>query len=200
MNAQRRLYPRDRTTVASINSDVIKMDSLLLNAGNFDGFAFMFLPPYYYGESACYYDAKDSVMVLKVAKHSLRDRTFEQFIFEYYCSISPKALNSIRRLLYAAVFSSSFFDEPRILDGYSYQILVKCGSYRPYTFVAECCSPDKDSNCGDLVEILKSLSDAVKNNKPQVIDNLIPLADELTLKFKSLYPEGVKENSQWYED
>ncbi len=59
--------------------------------------------------------------------------------------------------------------------------------------MAEGFSPFDDySNCGKLVEILNSISEAIIQNNQQALENLIPMAEELTERFKSLYPEKYK--------
>ena len=154
------------------------------------------------GETGCYYDVKDSVLVLRTANQNIwyykgnnrskkqRKHQKELVVSEYRCPISQEARQSFNRLFTAAVFSSSFLATPFGADGVTYEIRVRGGSYS-----AECWSPKKDSNCGQLVEFLAHLSEAIKGNDPQMIESLIPLADALSLLFEALYPEDVKENS-----
>ena len=81
----------------------------------------------------------------------------------------------------------------RVLSDYlqqQYFLLLRGGA-----FAACCCSPKKDSNCGQIVELLTRLSDAIKNNDSKRIESLISSADELSRKFEALYPDDVKEGS-----
>ena len=100
------------------------------------------------------------------------------------------AKQSLKRLFTAAVFSSSFLAQPLGADGVTYEILIRGGA-----FAACCWSPKKGSNCGQIVELLTRLSDAIKNNDSKRIESLIPSADELSRKFEALYPDDVKEGS-----
>ena len=100
------------------------------------------------------------------------------------------AKQSLKRLFTAAVFSSSYLAEPNGADGVTYEIRVQGGRY-----TASCWSPEKGSNCGQIVELLTRLSDAIKNNDSKRIESLIPSADELSRKFEALYPDDVKEGS-----
>lgn len=200
LNAQSRLFPSRNSMPSSIlNSYYTKVDSLLLNEGVFNVFAFE-IKPSFSGETGCYYDAKDSVLVLRTANQNIwyynngsykqRSRQIGLVVSEYRCPISQEARQSFNRLFTAAVFSSSFLAKPYGADGVTYEIRVRGGGYS-----AECWSPKKDSNCGQLVEFLAHLSEAIKGNDPQMIESLIPLADALSLLFEALYPEDVKENS-----
>lgn len=202
LNAQSRLFPSRNSMSDSISNIYhTKVDSLLLNGGVFNVFAFE-IRPSFSGETGCYYDVKDSVLVLRTANQNIwyykgnnrskkqRKHQKELVVSEYRCPISQEARQSFNRLFTAAVFSSSFLATPFGADGVTYEIRVRGGSYS-----AECWSPKKDSNCGQLVEFLAHLSEAIKGNDPQMIESLIPLADALSLLFEALYPEDVKENS-----
>ena len=197
VNAQNRLYPTQKEVIPQIAKRHLLRDSLFLNGGDFDYFAFMILPPYYFGDQVCYYDAKDSVLVLKVAKDG--DPYYKDFILEYYCPASSKVVKSLYRLMFSAIFSSSYLARRSGLDGTGYQVYVRCGSWRKWNFVAECWSPLKDSNCGQLADILKRLVAAIKEKDSNAIESLIPLVDELTAKFEVLYPDDVKESSGWLQ-
>ena len=202
LNAQSRLYPSsNRRTSSILNSYYTKVDSLLLNGGSINDFAFE-IRPSFSGETGCYYDVKDSVLVLRTANQSIwyygmNNGSFKQrkhqeklVISEYRCPISQVAKQSLKRLFTAAVFSSSFLAQPLGADGVTYEILIRGGA-----FAACCWSPEKGSNCGQIVELLTRLSDAIKNNDSKRIESLIPSADELSRKFEALYPDDVKEGS-----
>lgn len=212
MNAQSRLYPPRYPEPKSISAKYHRIiDTRLLNGGDYTYFAFEILPSFS-AESGCYYDAKDSVIVLRSANQNIWDymlggdgslfkelsgkliRSFKRVgVTEYRCSISKEAVLSFKRLFYAAVNSSSYLAESMGLDGTTYRLFSMGG-------VAEFWSPqDNESNCGKLEKFLYSLCAAVKNNNPQEIDNLIPLAEEVTEKFKSLYPEDLKEKGKRVE-
>ena len=202
LNAQSRLYPSSNHRTSSIlNSHYTKVDSLLLNGGSINDFAFE-IRPSFSGETGCYYDAADSVLVLRTANQNIwyyrsndglkkmRTNPKELVISEYRCPISQAAKQSLERLFTAAVFSSSFLAEPIGADGVTYDISIKAGRY-----TASCWSPKKGSNCGQIVELLTHLSDAIKKNDSKRIESLIPSADELSRKFEALYPDDVKEES-----
>ena len=195
LNAQSRLYPSSNHRAKSIiESYYTRLDSLLLNGGDFNYFAFE-IKPSFSGETGCYYDVKDSVLVLRTANQSIwyykqQKHQKKLKISEYRCPISQAARKSFNRLFSAAVFSSSFLAEPLGLDGVTYEIRVLGGMY-----AASCWSPKKGSNCGQMVEFITNLSDAIKRNDFQKIECLISYADELSLKFEALYPEDVEENS-----
>ena len=202
LNAQSRLFPSRNSMPNSIlNSYYTKVDRLLLNEGVFNVFAFE-IRPSFSGETGCYYDAKDSVLVLRTANQNIwyykgnngsykqRNRQIGLVVLEYRCPISQEARQSFNRLFTAAVFSSSYLAEPNGADGVTYEIRVQGGRY-----TASCWSPEKDSNCGQIVELLTRLSDAIKNNDSKRIESLIPSADELSRKFEALYPDDVKEGS-----
>lgn len=202
LNAQSRLFPSRNSMPNSIlNSYYTKVDRLLLNEGVFNVFAFE-IRPSFSGETGCYYDAKDSVLVLRTANQNIwyykgnngsykqRNRQIGLVVLEYRCPISQEARQSFNRLFTAAVFSSSYLAEPNGADGVTYEIRVQGGRY-----TASCWSPEKGSNCGQIVELLTRLSDAIKNNDSKRIDSLIPSADELSRKFEALYPDDVKEGS-----
>jgi len=202
LNAQSRLFPSRNSMPNSIlNSYYTKVDRLLLNEGVFNVFAFE-IRPSFSGETGCYYDAKDSVLVLRTANQNIwyykgnngsykqRNRQIGLVVLEYRCPISQEARQSFNRLFTAAVFSSSYLAEPNGADGVTYEIRVQGGRY-----TASCWSPEKGSNCGQIVELLTRLSDAIKNNDSKRIESLIPSADELSRKFEALYPDDVKEGS-----
>ena len=202
LNAQSRLFPSRNSMPNSIlNSYYTKVDRLLLNEGVFNVFAFE-IRPSFSGETGCYYDAKDSVLVLRTANQNIwyykgnngsykqRNRQIGLVVLEYRCPISQEARQSFNRLFTAAVFSSSYLAEPNGADGVTYEIRVQGGRY-----TACCWSPEKGSNCGQIVELLTRLSDAIKNNDSKRIESLIPSADELSRKFEALYPDDVKEGS-----
>lgn len=200
LNAQSRLFPSRNSMPNSIlNSYYTKVDSLLLNEGVFNVFAFE-IRPSFSGETGCYYDAKDSVLVLRTANQNIwyynngsykqRSRQIGLVVSEYRCPISQEARQSFNRLFTAAVFSSSYLAEPIGADGVTYEIRVRGGSY-----TASCWSPTKGSNCGQMVEFLTLLLDAIKRNDSKKVDGLIPSADELSRKFEALYPDDVKEGS-----
>ncbi len=200
LNAQSRLFPSRNSMPSSIlNSYYTKVDSLLLNEGVFNVFAFE-IKPSFSGETGCYYDAKDSVLVLRTANQNIwyynngsykqRNRQIGLVVSEYRCPISQEARQSFNRLFTAAVFSSSYLAEPIGADGVTYEIRVRGGSY-----TASCWSPTKGSNCGQMEEFLTLLLDAIKRNDSKKVDGLIPSADELSRKFEALYPDDVKECS-----
>lgn len=205
LNAQSRLYPSRNYGVYSVlDGYVSRVDSLLLKGGCLDvlnEFAFIICPSFS-GETGCYYDAVDSVLVLRTANQNIwyyrsndglkkiRTNQKELVISEYRCPISQAAKQSLERLFTAAVFSSSFLAEPIGADGVTYDISIKAGRY-----AASCWSPKKGSNCGQIVELLTHLSDAIKNNDSKRIESLIPSADELSRIFEALYPDDVKEES-----
>ena len=202
LNAQSRLFPSRNSMPNSIlNSYYTKVDRLLLNEGVFNVFAFE-IRPSFSGETGCYYDAKDSVLVLRTANQNIwyykgnngsykqRNRQIGLVVLEYRCPISQEARQSFNRFFTAAVFSSSYLAEPNGADGVTYEIRVQGGRY-----TASCWSPEKGSNCGQIVELLTRLSDAIKNNDSKRIESLIPSADELSRKFEALYPDDVKEGS-----
>lgn len=202
LNAQSRLFPSRNSMPNSIlNSYYTKVDRLLLNEGVFNVFAFE-IRPSFSGETGCYYDAKDSVLVLRTANQNIwyykgnngsykqRNRQIGLVVLEYRCPISQEARQSFNRLFTAAVFSSSYLAEPNGADGVTYEIRVQGGRY-----TASCWSPEKGSNCGQIVELLTRLSNAIKNNDSKRIESLIPSADELSRKFEALYPDDVKEGS-----
>lgn len=202
LNAQSRLYPSSNHIGDSYYTIV---DSLLLKGNDFIEFAFE-IRPSFSGETGCYYDVKDSVLVLRTANQNIwyyggyygrnnglfkrRKHQEKLVISEYRCPISQVAKQSLKRLFTAAVFSSSFLAQPLGADGVTYEILIRGGA-----FAACCWSPEKGSNCGQIVELLTCLSDAIKNNDSKRIESLIPSADELSRKFEALYPDDVKEGS-----
>ena len=212
MNAQSRLYPPRYLEPKSSSAKYHKIiDTRLLNGGDYTYFAFEILPSFS-AESGCYYDDNNSVLVLRTANQSIwysmlggdgslikelsgkLIRSIKRVrVTEYRCSISKEAVLSFKRLFYAAVNSSSYLADGMGLDGTTYRLFGVGG-------VAEFWSPqDNESNCGKLEKFLYSLCAAVKNNNPQEIDNLIPLAEELTENFKSLYPEDLKEKGKRVE-
>jgi hypothetical protein len=201
LNAQSRLYPSsNRRTSSILNSHYTKVDSLLLNGGSINDFAFE-IRPSFSGETGCYYDVKDSVLVLRTANQSIwyygmNNGSFKQrkhqeklVISEYRCPISQVAKQSLKRLFTAAVFSSSFLAQPSGADGVTYEIIIRGGA-----FAACCWSPKMESNCGQMVEFLICLSDAIKRNDSQGIESLIPSADALSFQFEALYPDDVKDS------
>ena len=201
LNAQSRLYPSSNHSNHIVDSYYTIVDSLLLKGNDFIEFAFE-IRPSFSGETGCYYDVKDSVLVLRTANQNIwyyggynglfkrRKHQEKLVISEYRCPISQVAKQSLKRLFTAAVFSSSFLAQPLGADGVTYEILIRGGA-----FAACCWSPEKGSNCGQIVELLTRLSDAIKNNDSKRIESLIPSADELSRKFEALYPDDVKEGS-----
>lgn len=184
-SAQSRLYPTGRdNSKNSLTAYAARVDSLLLNNRKLNSFAFT-IRPSFTGELGCYYE--NSELVLRIANKCIwYSKNIE--INEHRCKISDEAANSINLLFSAAIFSSSYLARPNGLDGETYEILIKGGFC-----TAECWSPKKDTNCYKLVEILKTLVSATKENDKVAIDNLIPKMTELTKEFVSLFPEDVKE-------
>ena len=201
LTAQSRLYPSSNNRTSSISNGYYTIvDSLLLNGGNINDFAFE-IRPSFSGETGCYYDIKDSVLVLRTVNQNIwyykvnngsnkqRRHQKELIVSEYRCPISQEARRSLSRLFTAAVFSSSFLAKPFGSDGVIYEIIVRGGKY-----AANCWSPKKESNCGQMVEFLICLSDAIKRNDSQGIESLIPSADALSFQFEALYPDDVKDS------
>lgn len=168
INAQSRLYPGSSSVLKDYYQQV---DELLLNGGEFNDFAFE-IRPSFSGESGCWYDNKDSVLVLRNASHNIwysfsvhnhininslnnkKKKHSKAFtVTEYRCPLSKESAHAFRNLFIAATFSSSHLAKPYGADGVTYQIYIGGGA-----FTAECWSPnDKSSNCGKLVELLTCL-------------------------------------------
>ncbi|MBQ2483241.1 MAG: hypothetical protein II511_05970, partial [Bacteroidales bacterium] len=153
----------------------------------------------------CYYDDSDSVLVLEVYKGTISNSLigkikrlfgrvkYKANIKKYRCPISPQATKCFRKLFLAAINSSSFLADGLGMDGERYRVYAERFGSIGCIVMAEGFSPFDDySNCGKLVEILNSISDAIEQNNPQAIENLIPMAEELTESFKSLYPEEYR--------
>lgn len=180
VNAQSRLYPKGREhSQGPLKRYHAKIDSLLLNNGKLDDFAFT-IEPSFEGEQGCYYDNETSELVLKVANKNIWYSAKVE-VAEHRCSISRSTASLIEELFSAAVLSSSYLAQPNGLDGVTYEILINGGYY-----TAECWSPKKDTNCHKLVRILEELSAAVKINDQVAVENLIPEIKELTTVFKEL--------------
>ena len=187
--AQNRLYP------PRVNS--YKYLSLNKNIGEISNFAFV-IESY-----TCYYDDSDSALVLEVYKGIISNslfwkikrlfsrKVYKATIKKYRCPISPEATRCFRELFLSAINSSSYLSDPLANDGYEYRLYAERLGSIGSIIMAEGDGPPypKDSNCGILVDILYRISDAVKNNSPEELENLIPIAEDLTLKFKSLYPQ-----------
>ena len=205
VRAQSRLYPKSNT---NYNSSSMKyhqrVDSLLLKGGDYSRFAFE-IRPSFSGESGCWFDDKDSVLVLRTANQNIwyyvssytvdrrRKSLKDLAVTEYRCPVSKEAVQALNKLFLSAILSSSYLASPFGFDGTSYQLFVRGGR-----FSAECWSPqDKDSNCGKLVDILQHLCKAIQSNDSQEIDGLIPAAEALTGQFEDLYPADVKETDIW---
>ena len=198
--AQNRLYP------PSFND--IKYLSWNKNNGKIRNFAFQILPDIQYELKSytCYYDDSDSVLVLEIYKDIVSNSLFGKIkrlfggrvklkaqIEKYRCPISPEATRCFRELFLSAINSSSYLADPLGNDGDDYRFYAERFGSIGSIIMAEGWSPSSpDSNCGILVDILYRISDAVKNNSPEELENLIPIAEDLTLKFKSLYPEDFK--------
>ena len=192
--AQSRLYPLDYSY-----DDCRYLNK---NLDNFTNFAFDIRPGWILSYRCCFFDASDSTIVLRnvnyfsdksllgLIKKLFGKTKFKTKVEEYRCSISPKATKCLRELFLSAIYSSSSLASVSGFDGETYRVYVeRFGSF----VMAECFSPSNvSSNCGKLVEILYSISDAIKQNNPQAIENLIPMAEELTESFKSLYPEEYR--------
>ena len=173
--------------------------------GTFTNFAFDINPAWIATYSCCFFDASDSTIVLRKVDYdfdkSLSGRIKKLFgkakikakVKEYRCPISPQATKCFRKLFLAAINSSSFLADGLGMDGERYRVYAERFGSIGSIVMAECFSPSTNaSNCGKLVEILYSISDAIKQNNPQAIENLIPMAEELTESFKSLYPEEYR--------
>lgn len=199
VSAQSRLCPAGDNTPSNLKY-YQKVDSLLLNGGDYSSFAFE-IRPSFSAESGCWFDDKDSVLVLRTANQNIYFRnTVKEMALaatEYRCPVSKEAVQTLNKLFISATLSSSFLARPYGgHDGTAYQ-LFSLGR----RFSAECWTPkDKESNCGKLVDILLSLHNAIQNNSPQDIDNLIPTAEALTKQFEDLYPEDLKEKSFWTKE
>lgn len=195
--AQDRLYPLDYSY-----DDCRYLNK---NLDNFTNFAFDIRPGWILSYRCCFFDASDSTIVLRnvnyfsdksllgLIKKLFGKTKFKTKVEEYRCSISPKATKCLRKLFLAAINSSSFLADGLGNDGERYRVYAERFGSIGSIVMAECFSPfDDSSNCGKLVEILYSISDAIKQNNPQAIENLIPMAEELTESFKSLYPEEYR--------
>lgn len=183
-SAQSRLYPTGRdNSKNNLTAYAARVDSLLLNNRKLHSFAFT-IRPSFTGELGCYYE--NSELVLRIANKNIwYSKNIE--IKEYRCKISYETVKSIEQLFYAAILSSSYLATPNGLDGETYELLVNGGYY-----TAECWSPKKNTNCYKLVEILKTLVSATKENDKVAIENITPKIEELTKEFESLFPEDVK--------
>ena len=191
-HAQSRLFPS-----SEYRSDS-SFAQMLLNGNKYNDFAFA-VRPSFDKNSGCWYDANDSVLVLrealppslapKIVGSSKNKYSQKLKVMEFRCKITPSVAESIRQLFLAAVYSSSYLAAKYAgCDGTTYQLFVKGG-----LFSASCWSPTDNSNCGMLVNILGLVSEAIRNNNPQVINALIPDIEALTLRFEALYPDDVKD-------
>ena len=202
--AQDRLYPVSRTVPAlSLSARYYaKVDSLLLNNGAFSDFAFE-IRPSFAAESGCYYDKRDSSLVLRISDRNIwyailtkngkkQELPDDVRISEYHCSIPSATTKQLRHLFFAAVFSSSYSAEPLGTDGTVYELSVFGGR-----FSAACRSPHDNSNCFKLTEILSSLVTAIKTNNPATIEDLTPTIEALAQQFEALIPDYNKENNVW---
>jgi hypothetical protein len=189
--AQDRLYPP--------RANSYKYLSWNKNKGEITNFAFV-IESY-----TCYYDDSDSVLVLEVYKGTISNSLigkikrlfgrvkYKANIKKYRCPISPEATRCFRELFLSAIYSSSYLADPLGNDGYEYRVYAERFGSIGCIVMAEGFSPFDDySNCGKLVEILNSISEAIIQNNQQALENLIPMAEELTERFKSLYPEKYK--------
>lgn len=204
VNAQNRLYPTGRNNSQStLNQYKAKKDSLLLNNRELDDFAFT-INPSFYGQSGCYYDKPTSEIVLKTTNENIwyfyygehttpEEKKAGVKVTEYRCPVSRETAKEIKRLIFAAVFTSSYFAEPVGLDGTTYELLYHHGVY-----TAEFWSPEKGTNCHRLKEILVTIATAVRENKQENIENLVPEIEALTKEFEKLFPEEAKDKKLYF--
>ena len=124
MNAQSRLYPTTNSPPDGIISQYDgRVFHLLLGKGEYSRLAFL-IKPSFSGEAGCYYDDKDSTLVLRVAEKNIwyfdmnakggkkKKKAAEVGIKEYRCPISLESIKSLDRLFLAATFSSSYLAKP----------------------------------------------------------------------------------------
>ena len=202
--AQNRLYPTGRdNSQSTLNQYKAKRDSLLLNNRELGDFAFT-ISPSFYGNTGCYYDKSKSEIVLNVSNENIwyfyngehttpEEKKAGVKITEYRCPVSRETAREIKKLFFAAVFTSSYFAAPVGLDGTTYELLYYHGVY-----TAEFWSPEKGTNCHRLEKILKTIATAVRENKQEDIDNLAPEIEALTKEFEKLFPEEAKEKKLYF--
>lgn len=204
VSAQNRLYPTGRdNSQSTLNQYKAKRDSLLLNNRELGDFAFT-INPSFYGNTGCYYDKSTSEIVLNVSNENIwyfyygehttpKEKKAGVKITELRCPVSRKTAKEINKLFFAAVFTSSYFAEPVGLDGTTYELLYHHGIY-----TAEFWSPEKETNCHRLKEILVTIITAARENKQEDIENLVPEIQALTKEFEKLFPEEAKEKKLFF--
>lgn len=204
------LFAQDRMTPAEIcmDSGLRGYETSLINYFNIneaDGFAYL-VKPSFTGEYCLTFCKNTSSLKLKhVTKNNI---WYEQKWYEngdcrkkqnkkvpsneYLLTISDSLANTLYSMFKSIVFTSTHL-ENRILglDGTTFQFIIQPGH------IAECWSPQKDTNCGQAVILIDKLCDAIKSGDSTKAENLISEVIRVTNIFRQYYPTNFEENRYW---
>lgn len=193
------LCAQDRMTPTKIacTSDSRRYEDILLSyfdIGSADKIAYLvtssFRPPY-----CLSYKREEHSLILKQPtpeswyKHYNSPKHLRAD--QWKLCISDSLADSLQAMFAAAVLTSSYLSEQAGIDGAVYRFFLHPG---PYSRVASCWSPDKNSNCGQAVAVVKQLCDAVKKNDHEGAEALVKSISSVTNRFRSYYPAHFHES------
>lgn len=155
-----------------------------------DRFAYLSTPSFE-PEYCLSYNKEEKSLILKQANQNIwysQYQTQEQLReTQWKLSISDSLADTLQAMFAAAVLTSSYMGDTTLgLDGTTYQFFLNPGWSR----VAECWSPDTNSNCGQAVSIMEKLCKAVRENDSNGAEGLIRDISRIAQQFRKYYPEG----------
>lgn len=187
--AQSRLYPHISNKESHRYEDTL--DSMFLRDVTYK-FA-LIVKPSFACEFCLYYQKGAGFTLKKIDKnlYFTMNRGEDVSICIYKCKVPYiKVASKLDELFSLAVLTSSYMAHDVGYDGTTYQVKVDGGR-----MCAECWSPNEETNCYALVEIVEELERCVMENDTEGIERLSEKAESLSKRFKELIPEDLREMS-----
>lgn len=113
---------------------------------------------------------------------------------EFLLVVSDSLATSLSSMFTSIVVTSTHLQNKGMMsDGINYQFIIRPGNSR----VAECHSPSKDTNCGQAVNVIEELCDAISSSDNEKAENLINEVVRVTNIFRQYYPADFNESNCW---
>ena len=191
MYAQDRMIPpRHRDLKAPRSYETAILD--YFDVGDADRFAYL-VKPSFSPEYFLSYSKKEKSLILKEATQTIwnfKGNPKRNILARHWeLPICDSLADSLQAMFAATVLTSSYIGDTVIgCDGTTYQFILQPGWSR----VAECWSPDTNSNCGQAVAVVEKLCKAVKENDRKGAEGLIGEISRVAQLFRKYYPADFR--------
>lgn len=104
-------------------------------------------------------------------------------------TIDDEVAQALIRLYKAVIYTASYFGEDQGTDGEKYQFLLSRGN----SSIAECRTPDGNSNCGKAVALMERLCVLVEDGNKEAVNQMLDEINQVIDTFEELFPEEIGE-------